>query len=106
MLREALSGRALAKIDESGAAIGQAHQHESAAADVARGGMRHGQREAHRHGRVHRVAARFEHRDSGIGGVRLHRDHHGVPRMHRLRRPHRAKPRASHNTHTSLRIDT
>ena len=51
--------RALAEIDECRAPIGETHQHETAAAEIARRWMRHRQRKAHRHRRVDRVAARF-----------------------------------------------
>ena len=59
MSRERFAGRALAKIDERGAAVGETDQHESAAAQVPGVGMRHGQREADRDRRVHGVAAVF-----------------------------------------------
>ena len=61
------AGGLLAKIDERGAAVGEAHQHESAAADIAGGGMRHGEREAHRDRGVDGVAAGLEHCDADIG---------------------------------------
>ena len=81
------SGRALAEVDEGGASVGQADQHEAAAADVAGGGMRHRQREADRDRRVDRVAAGFEDLEPRFGGVAFARDHHAVPRAHRLRGP-------------------
>ena len=57
--------------------------------------MRHGQREAHGDRGVDGVAARLQHRDADIGGVRLARHHHGVPRAHRLRA--RTTPRRCRN---------
>ena len=78
--------RALAEIDESGAAVGEADQHESAAAQVAGVGMGHGQRESDGDRRVHGVAAVF----AGPGRRRrspgLLRDHHGVAGANRFAR--------------------
>ena len=34
------------------------------------------------------------------------RDHHGVPRVHRLRGPYGEQPEPASDAHTSLRIDT
>ena len=44
--------------------------HEAAAADVARVGQRHRQREADGHGRVDRVAALAQHVHADVGGER------------------------------------
>ena len=89
MLREAAPRRALAEIDEGGAPVGQADQHEAAAADVAREGMRHRQRESHRDRGIDGVAAGLQNLQPGFGGVAFARDHHAVPRAHRLRGPQR-----------------
>ncbi len=51
--------------------------------------MRHRQGEAHRHRGIHGIAARFENLQAGLGGVLFPRDHHAVPRAHRLRGPDR-----------------
>ncbi len=67
-------------------AVGQADQHEAAAAQIARRRMRNRQREPHRYRRIHRIAARFQHRFPGIGGVAFARHHHGVLGAHRLPR--------------------
>ena len=83
-------GGALAEIDEGGAAVGQADQHESAAAQVARERMRDGEREADRDRGVHGVAAVLENlrhprRSPGAPGRPPWRDArarvHGRPRM-------------------------
>ena len=57
---------ALAEIDESGAAVGEADQHEAAAADVARAGMGDGERESHRDRRIDGVAAVLENLQPGL----------------------------------------
>ena len=85
MLREAAGRGALAKVEEGGAAIRQPDQHESAASQVAGRRMRDGESEAHRDRGVHRVAARLQDLEPGFGGMALARDHHTVPRAHRLR---------------------
>ena len=53
-----------------------ARHHESAATDIACGGIGHGECHRHGHGRVHRVAAAFEHGESCVAGERRGRDHH------------------------------
>jgi hypothetical protein len=87
-------GRALAEIDERGASVGQAHQHEAPASDVSGRGVGHRQGEPHGHRGVDRVAAGAKNLDAGLGGVAFPRDHHGVPRAHRLRGPHPGMPAA------------
>ncbi len=82
-------GRALAEIDEGGAPIGQPHQHESAAADVARAGVRHGERKSHRNRGVDGVSARCENFQARLGGVSFARDHHAMARANGLRGPNR-----------------
>ena len=77
-------GRALAEIEEGGASIGEADQHESPAADVARRGMRDRQREPDRDGRIDGVAAGSQHCEAGLGGMNFARHHHGVVRTRRL----------------------
>ena len=59
--------RALAKVDESGPAVSETHQHESSAAEVTGKGVRNRQREAHRHGGIHCIAATLEHREAHVG---------------------------------------
>ncbi len=59
-------------------------QHETAAADIAGGRIGDGEREADRDRGVDRVAAFLQHGDADVRSNRLHRDHHAVPRAHRL----------------------
>jgi hypothetical protein len=49
--------------------------------------MGHRQGEPHGHRGVNRIAAGSQNLDAGLGGVAFPRDHHGVPRAHRLRGP-------------------
>ena len=77
------SRRRFTKIDERAAAVGETHQHEAAAAEIAGEGMRDGQRKADRHRRVHGVAAGFQHRDANVGGEWLLRDDHALARKNR-----------------------
>ena len=51
--------RGLAEIDESPAAVGELHGHESAAAEVAGRRIHHGQRVAHGDRRIDRIAVCF-----------------------------------------------
>ena len=79
-------GSAFAEIEESRAAVGETHQHEAAAAQVAGRGMRDGQRQTHGHRGIHGVSAGLERGHSGAGGVLLARDHHGAAGPHRSAR--------------------
>ncbi len=93
---EALPGARFAKIDEGGAAVGEAHQHESAAAQISRVriGDRHGEADGNR--RVHRVAAVLKNFHADIGGERISGDHHRVLSVLRLARGQpAARPRAA-----------
>ncbi len=72
-----------AEIEEGLAPIRQLHGHEPAAAEVARRGVHHRQRVAHRHGRIHRVAAGLEHVHAHMRGQMLGRDHHAIFTGHR-----------------------
>ena len=81
-----LGRRHLAEIDERRSAIGEPDQHEAAAAQVAREGMRRRHGEAHRDRRVDGVPALLQDRHADIDGLRFHRDRHAVPRAHRLAR--------------------
>ena len=69
MSREARRGRALAEIDEGGAAVGEADEHEAAAADVAGGGMRDGEGEARRRRPRRRRCRRLRGLRRRLGGV-------------------------------------
>ncbi len=73
-------GSFLAVIDEGGLAGVIADQHESAAAQVAGGGMDDGQRKSGGDGGVDRVAALLQDLDTGIGREVMHADHHAVAR--------------------------
>ena len=81
-----LGRRHLAEIDERRAAVGEPDQHEAAAAEIAREGMRRGHGEAHRDRRVDGIAALLQDRHTDIDGLRFHRHRHAVPRAHRLAR--------------------
>ena len=59
-------------------ALREMHEHEAAAAEVARDGMDDGEREAGGDGCVHRVAALLQDGDAGVGGIVMHADDHGV----------------------------
>ena len=45
--------------------------------------MRDGQRKTHGDSRIHRVTARLQDRDTGVGGVLFDGYGHGMPRVHR-----------------------
>ena len=62
-----MRGRAFAEIDERRAAVGEADEHESPAADIACGGMRHSEREGNSNCGIDGVTAGFE---NGFPGVR------------------------------------
>ena len=72
------SGRDFAVIVHGDAPVGQAQHHEAAAAEVAGGGMRHRQGEAHGNRRVHGVAAAFQDVQADLGGQRRARRHHAA----------------------------
>ena len=93
-----LARSALAKINERRAAIGEAGQHESAAAQISREGMGDGEREAHGDCGVYRVASRFEDRNACIGREGFFRYDHGVLRTNWIAcvRVPRAERRAEH----------
>ena len=74
-------GGAFAEIDEGGSAVGEANQHETAAAEVARGGMGDGEGHGDSDRGVNGVSASLERGDTGIGGVGFARDDHGVTGM-------------------------
>jgi hypothetical protein len=57
--------------------------HEAAAAEVARAGQGHGEREPHRYGGVDRIAAGLQDRDADLRGARLLRRDHAVSTEHR-----------------------
>ncbi len=80
----AATRRCFAKVDEGRAAVGEAGQQETAAADVA--GERISDREGESDGdrRVHGVASRLEHSQSDIGRQRLLGDHHTVAGVYGL----------------------
>ncbi len=79
-----LFGSALAKVDKSGPAIGEAHQHESAAAQVAGERMRNRERKTHSYRGVHGIAAVLQHRDTYVRRKGFVSDYHPVPRADRL----------------------
>ena len=80
-------GSGFAVVQKSGPALVErvvrgADQHEAAAADVARLRQNHGEGEADGHGGIDGVAARAEDFQSGVGGVVVDRDDHGVRGAH------------------------
>ena len=77
-------GRLFTEIDEGGAAVGHADEHETAAADVSGGRMRDSQREADGHSGVHGVAAGFQHSDADVGGERFLSNNHAFARVNWL----------------------
>ena len=85
------AGSGLAIIKERFAAVRQPHQHEPAAADVARLRQHHGQRKAHGHRRVHGVPTALENFDPRFTGQTLVRDHHRLLRPDRRHRPRRIR---------------
>ncbi len=72
--------------------------------------MHHRQRESHRDRSIDGIATLLQNFDSRIGGVVMHRDHHRMPRPHRLfalivnsdvrRRLRRRRERESSNKET------
>src|SRR5260370_4890242 len=74
-------------IEEGGFAVGQANQHESAAADVARGRLDHGKRESHSHRRIHRVTAALKDFDSRLRAKFLISCDHAMAGANSLGRP-------------------
>jgi hypothetical protein len=66
----------LAKIDEGLSAVRELHRHETAAAEIARGGVHHRERIANGDGGVDRVAAAREHVDADVRRVVLGGDDH------------------------------
>ena len=80
--------RGLPVVERAHLAVGGADHHEPAAPDVARLGVHHREREAHRDRRIHRVAAGAEHVAPDRAGERMTRHHHrrrrlGDPRLAR-----------------------
>ena len=63
MSRVAFAGRNFAVIKEICFAIGEAHEHESPAADISGGGLDDRQRKSYGHGGVYGVAAAFQNFD-------------------------------------------
>src|SRR5216684_7384267 len=74
-------------IEEGGFAVGQANQHEAAAADVARGRLDHSKRESHSHRRIHRVTAALKDFDSCLGTKFFVSSDHAMAGANRLSRP-------------------
>ena len=62
---------------------GQMHQHEAAAADIARARQGHRQREACRDRRIHRIAAPAQNIDADARGLHLLARHHAMGGQHR-----------------------
>ncbi len=71
-----LCGGGLAEVDEGGASVGEADEHEAAAAEVAGEGMGDGEGEADSHGGIDGVATGFEDGDADVGRERLLGDDH------------------------------
>ncbi len=69
--------RGLLVIDGAHLAVGHADQHVSAAAQIACFGMDHGQRECHRHRRIHRIAALAQNLQPGSRGNLVGAGDHG-----------------------------
>ncbi len=70
--------RFFAEVQEGLAAIGQMQSHETAAAQVARCGVNHGQRIANGHSRIDGVTSLLEHLHTNAGGQMVGRDDHAV----------------------------
>ncbi len=71
-------GCGFAVIEEGGFAIGQAHEHESAATDVSSSGLDHGENERRSDSGIHGVAATFQDIHAGLRSERLIRGYHAV----------------------------
>ncbi len=76
----------LTKIDEGGAAIGHADEHETAPANIAGERIRYRQGETDGDGGVNSITPSLKNRDANIGCVRLLCDNHYVARADRLAR--------------------
>jgi hypothetical protein len=87
MLRVAFAERDFAIVEEARSPICQAHEHESATADVAGGRFDDGECERHGNGRIHGVAATLEDFDSGLGTKLLIGRDHSMRRAHGLLGP-------------------
>ena len=74
-------GRFFAEVNEVRFAVGQAQQHEAAAAQIAGVGVDDSQCEASRDRRIHCVASCLQHLQTCITGVVMNADHHGVLRL-------------------------
>ncbi len=72
-----------AEVEEGLAAVGQLHGHEPTPAEVAGCRVHHGQGVAHRHRRIHGVAAGLEHIHAHMGRQMLGGDHHAIFASHR-----------------------
>ncbi len=78
MVRVAFPGARSRKIDEGGAAVGEANQHESTAADVAGLRVCHGERKPDRDRGVDGVATGAQNFQADVDGLWLLSDDHGV----------------------------
>ncbi len=102
--------RGLAKVEEGRAAVGEADRHEAAAAEVARDRVDHGERVAHGHCRVDRVAAMAEDIDPDLGREAVGADHHAVARGDRggrdpgARQPDQARERDQQDANGAHRM--
>ena len=100
--------RRLAIIDgDRLAALGEVHEHEAAAAEIARPRQGHGQGEADRHGRIDGVAAALEDLDADARRLRLLGGDHAVrgddrQEARRVRQDGLAAPR--HAGRSALRL--
>ncbi len=73
-----------AVVEKDGFAGVVADEHEAAAAEVACGGMDHGESKTRGHRGVNGVAALLKNAKTRIGSQMMHAHHHAVPRAHRL----------------------
>jgi hypothetical protein len=71
--------RFLAEVEGRGGSVGAVVYEEASAADVARGGERHGQCKGSGHGSIHGVAAALEDIASDLGRQVVAADHHAIP---------------------------
>ena len=91
--------RALAEVEEGGGSVGHADRHEAAAAQVTRGRIDHGQRIAHRHGRIDGIAAGLQHVHPNLGREVLGGHDHPVLPFHRRRRGRESRCRPDPQRH-------
>ncbi len=90
-----------AEIEEVRRAVRLANQHEAAAAQIARDGMRDGERKAHGDSGIDGISALLQNCKTDIGGNGFLRDHHAVLCPHRFGRTHRQGKNSGEQAHES-----